>query len=251
MLRTLVYSQVNAMVLALILGAVLLHRSRTGLAGLLLGTAILVKTSPVLLVALAALHRHTRLVVFAAIACSAIVLGTMAFTGAQPWLDFVAALPSVRSDGFFRDNSFASVLLATARVSGLPASPVLASIGIGLGWLVAVALFVLARKTRAAWPWRTEGMGGFERDLPLGLACMVLVAPLAWEHHWIWVALPAALALESIPFGSKHFWACALGAALIFLVPTFDVFPLAYHRLFGALLVLAAVAEIARSSRRP
>jgi hypothetical protein len=62
---------------------------------------------------------------------------------------------------------------------------------------------------------------------------------MLWEHHWVWAALPCAL-LVSASVDEGRGWMATIGAALIFFVPTFDAFPLSYHRLAGLLLVMAS-----------
>jgi len=67
---------------------------------------------------------------------------------------------------------------------------------------------------------------------------MMLASPLIWEHHDIFIALPALLLLKKLNSTVEWTW---YGAAylLLFLTPTFDYYPWSYGRLLGILILLA------------
>lgn len=69
------------------------------------------------------------------------------------------------------------------------------------------------------------------------LALMLMVAPVAWPHHYV---LTIPLAIWCLRTGPRRSWyQLALGALLIFAIPKLDVFPLSMNRLAGLLILLA------------
>jgi hypothetical protein len=87
------------------------------------------------------------------------------------------------------------------------------------------------------------------------LALALLVSPTVWEHHYV-LALPLVL-WAAAKRGRDRPWPVAIGAFLMLAVPTFDLFPLSYHRIVGLVLLLIltspgklAVPARGRSSRR-
>jgi hypothetical protein len=68
------------------------------------------------------------------------------------------------------------------------------------------------------------------------LAAVILVFPLAWAHHFVF-AMPLALCVWARKSPSV---AVMAATALMLMVPAFDIYPLALHRLIGLVLLLAA-----------
>ena len=69
------------------------------------------------------------------------------------------------------------------------------------------------------------------------LSLALMASPLVWEHHYV-LAIPLII-LAALTQHRARPWLVAVGAMLILLPPTFDVFPFAYHRLVGLLMLLA------------
>jgi hypothetical protein len=69
------------------------------------------------------------------------------------------------------------------------------------------------------------------------VALMLLLSPMVWEHHYV-LALPLAVWAVATQ-GSSRPWPIGLALVLMFAVPTFDVFPLSYHRIAGLLMLVA------------
>ena len=66
---------------------------------------------------------------------------------------------------------------------------------------------------------------------------MTLSAPLMWEHHGVFVALPALLLTRKL--ASPAEWTLFGTSYLaVFLLPTFDYYPWSYARLLGILILL-------------
>jgi alpha-1,2-mannosyltransferase len=250
-LRTMVYSQPNALVADCLFGWLLLSRTRETRGAGLLALAVVLKTSPVVFLALPLAERRWRALAAAVGWCAAIVALSMASTGAGPWIAFLKAAPQIRTMGLHRDNSFASLLYACGKLLGIQ-SEAAAHVGgllLGIGLLLAFAL-----RTKARWPWTTrmaQPDRATEKHFPVLLLAMCLLSPLLWEHHWVWAALPCTLLVSASIEEGRGFAAC-VGACLIFFVPTFDAFPFSYHRLAGLLLVMAdaSLGSCVLASRR-
>jgi hypothetical protein len=78
----------------------------------------------------------------------------------------------------------------------------------------------------------------------LGLS--LLISPLAWEHHYV-MAVP--IVVWAVSFGGQaRLIRVGLATILVLCIPTFDVFPLSYHRILGLFLLLQSVqpADVVR-----
>jgi hypothetical protein len=77
---------------------------------------------------------------------------------------------------------------------------------------------------------------------------MLLLSPLVWEHHYV-IAVPMAIWAIAL-YGASMPWQIGTAVLLIFVPPTFDVFPFSYHRLAGLLLLVASMRpELAPAPR--
>ena len=85
-------------------------------------------------------------------------------------------------------------------------------------WLVLAILVVIAGLVAAAWLYRAG------QPVPAMLACALtglLVSPLSWDHHWVWVAPGIALLAHLGAVASRRlvraaWWAAATGLVLVF-----------------------------------
>jgi hypothetical protein len=68
------------------------------------------------------------------------------------------------------------------------------------------------------------------------LALSLLVAPLTWEHHYLF-ALPLVLWVIGVS-GRTRPVCVILGLVLCHGIPTFDLFPFSFHRIAGLILLL-------------
>ena len=74
------------------------------------------------------------------------------------------------------------------------------------------------------------------------IALGLLVSPVVWEHHYL-LAMPLLIWAVS-QVRAERLWLVGVSGFLIFALPTFDVFPLSYHRMAGLLLLLYLVAPL-------
>jgi hypothetical protein len=253
-LRTLEYSQPNAIVADCLLAWLLLsRRSRRGAAGSagFLAFATILKTSPLVFFVLPIVERRWRTLAAGVAGCALLVVLSGLSIGARPWIEFLRVAPRVASLGTYRDNSFASFVVASARLMGF-ATGEAGEVGRAAGLLLGLGVLAFAAaRSRLEWPWvarMPEPNGAFERQFPAVVFAMCLLSPLVWEHHWVWIALPCVLVTNAaIEEGGRV--TPLVGTLLIFFVPTFDAFPFSYHRLVGALLVLAGAVKPPSSKR--
>jgi hypothetical protein len=68
------------------------------------------------------------------------------------------------------------------------------------------------------------------------VALGLMISPSVWEHHYV-IAIPVAL-WAIVTRGWDRPWLTGIGVFLIFCLPTFDVFPLAHHRMLGLLIIV-------------
>ena len=246
-LRTLQYSQPNLIVADGLLGWLLLSRRRERTASLLLASTALLKTSPAIMLLLLAWDRRWRALGWTMGWAAGIVAATTAVIGWRPWARFTAALAAVRSDGFYRDNSFESLLRSTGRVMGVDEPGVAHVGGTVIALVVVGTLFAVAR--RRSLPWSSSmpaPAGRTEAVFPVALLAMVLLSPVVWEHHWVWTSVPCALLAAGHTSRTRALLAL-FGGSLIFFIPTFDLYPLSFHRLAGAMLLVLTMLSGPRS----
>jgi hypothetical protein len=242
MIRNLRFGQMNVYVLDTILFALLLLPHKPFLSGLFLALGGHIKLYPLLFGLPVVLFR--KWVVLLGLICG---FGFVLFlqTGfAQDWTywgQFLHYLSKVQTPIRFRNNSLHSLFFNVFRFTGLPEN--------------ASALFTfLVTLTLLAW----FGFRFYQRERAYSQsaktphidsirqygtfidcsALMLMVSPSVWEHHFV-LALPMAI-WTIARMGPRKPWLVGTGAVLLFVPPTFDIFPLSYHRLVGLLLLIAA-----------
>jgi hypothetical protein len=253
LLRTLRHGQVNLLVLDLALAGVLAARSRPALAGAAIALAGHVKLYPLTLLLPLVVTRRWRAAAWAVGSFGAVVALQIGLgDGLALWTSFLELYARVGGEVAFRNGSVHSVLFNTLRLLGASelAVPVASAAAkfvsvVALAWL---ALRVLARE-RARRARRIGDEPSFLADAADCLALALLASPSAWEHHFLF-ALPLVLVAVATRVPERT-GAVALGAFLMLGMPTFDLFPLGYHRLAGLLLLLwltPALPPAARSA---
>jgi hypothetical protein len=241
-IRTLCYVQVNIHVMNLILAALLLYPRSIVLSALAMSLAVHVKASPAALVLAFLVAKDWRwLAWFAGFTLGVFGL-TVAVGGISPYRDFLANVGALygAGDPSFRENSIDSFVRALFASIGAGESPV-RYFAVPLKILAAAAAFaVLARNVRRetfleGGEAHLEGGAARRRvwnALPALLPLMMLLSPLIWEHHGVFLALPFLVILKKLSSAAE--WT-VFGAAyfLAFLMPTFDFFPWSYGRLLS------------------
>jgi hypothetical protein len=167
---------------------------------------------------------------------------------------FFLSFPSERESSIWiRNTTLLSLARNLARFTGLPESiiPPLVIIST-LAVLTWIALRFYKREK-------------IYRSLPAGPAAetyrnfgslidfsslALLVTPSAWDHHFV-IALPLALWAVALRGKDRAGW-LGIAIACIFVLPSFDIFPFNYLRMFGvvALLLLASPDFFPKSSEK-
>jgi alpha-1,2-mannosyltransferase len=209
--------QVVAIQLALVLAAVLLvERERPWLGGLLLGLAILIKISPVLLVGYLLLRRRYQAVVATGVlSVGWALLPSLRFGLAGnvrlflEWLDFIQQQNTLDQLTRSQNQSLLAVLnrLLVSSPSGmnlvdLPLEQVKALHGPILFGVFAVLLVLL-------WRWvQRAPAGGAEVRLRASLAVvlmhMTVFSPLAWRYNYLTVIVPWVFLTDLVARGHRE-----------------------------------------------
>jgi hypothetical protein len=253
LLRTVRHNQVNVFVLITVIGAILWLERRPWASGLLVALGGHIKLLPVALAVPWVLTRRWRAV--AAVTLG--VLGIAAFELAaglpwNVWTDFFDYLPNAERGLALRNNSIHSVVANVISVTGLvsPAATVEATAA-RLRDAAAPAAFLVTMlvllwfglRLRGHLKARTSRVPSLSDDAYLSTALamemigvMLLASPSVWEHHFV-LAIPLALWVAALR-GRERPVAVAVAAGLVFWVPTFDLFPLSYHRMAGLVMML-------------
>ena len=231
--RTIRHNQVNMIVLNLVLLALDRMDQRPWLSGTLVALAGHIKLLPAVLLAAFVFGKRWTAVWGLMLVGGALALVQVALSEPSGmWGGFFAHAPQFVQGEYFRDNSLTGLIFNLIRVpidlmggdikgwqGPLRSLGMLVSLGVGA--------VVLARMRSRA---DTDWLGS------MSLALMLLLSPVAWEHHYVW-ALPLSV-LSLATFGQRRPARVGIAVLLMFGLPTFDVFPLSYHRLVGLLLLL-------------
>jgi len=249
LLRTLRHGQVNLWVLDLALLAILFARRIPVLAGFALALSIHVKLYPLVVLLPLAIARCWRAVAMTAVGGILVVLVQTDFgRDWTPWLQFAEYYSRVYpGETAFRNNSFHSIAFNTLRFlfdlapGSLLALSQLAASAFSLAMAAWLLLRTLARER--------AGASAPDRLLANGadaLAFSLLISQSVWEHHFL-LALPLVILAIATRWRARPL-AVAASAFLMLGMPTFDLFPLSYHRAAG-LLGLLAVTRPSRPKR--
>ncbi|WP_238847058.1 glycosyltransferase 87 family protein [Nocardia arthritidis] len=89
-----------------------------------------------------------------------------------------------------------------------------------LATVIWVALSAMAVALAAVWMHRLIGAGATVAALLVNAAAVLLVSPVSWSHHWVWVAPALVVAADAIAKGKRNrgFVAAVAGFGLLFLI---------------------------------
>ncbi len=257
---TLKYNQVNLWVLNLSLLAILLVDRYPLLAGLAVALGGHLKLYPFILLAPWTLTKQWRALTSALISMGIIVLfqtqGGQTWTIWQHFFDFARTYS--RDGFFFRDSSLDGIvhnsfqfatILTHGRISlDLATINQIANGAIMLvfGWF---AVRFVRRQKIYATICHANNLAdakieaarnlGFSHAMD-ALILALIVSPIVWEHHYV-LALPIVLWAVA-HYGNHYPWQIGASAFLMWVLPTFDVFPLSYHRVMGLVILLYVTA---------
>jgi hypothetical protein len=240
---------VNLWILDLALLAILLARRIPALAGLALSLSIHIKLYPLVLTLPLALARCWQALLWTAIGFAAIVL---AQTGLgrdwTPWLQFADFYSRVYPGEIaIRNSSFHAIAFNTLRfLFDLSPAGIRAPVRLAASFFsLAMALWLLLRslaRERAGGP----AHGRLLANAADALAFSLLISQSVWEHHFLF-ALPLVILAVATRWRERPL-AVAVSVFLVLGMPTFDLFPLSYHRAAG-LIALLVVTRPGRAVR--
>lgn len=251
LIRTLRNHQINLWLLNAILVALIWYRRSPLLTGLSLALGGHIKLYPAALILPLVLMRQFRAFAWFVVCATALVLLQTGWNmDFKIWREFVGLLSAFPGGTAFRDNGLHSLLYNIIRMGGSlfrvgeeSLQPIVTIVVwmagvVVLGWF-ADRYIKRERSFREAiaagdnnWFRESRSLGHLLDAIPL----ILIISPIAWEHHYI-LALP--FALWCIVMQGKHRpWQIGIATFLIFAIPTFDVFPLSYHRLAGLCMLV-------------
>lgn len=266
LLRTVRHNQVNVFVLITVLGGILWLERRPWASGLLVAAGGHLKLLPFALALPWVLTRKWRAVV--AVAVGTIGIAALELLAGLPqdvWTAFLDYLPNAERGLALRNNSLHSLLANVISAAGMvsPAETVEATAArlrdAAAPAVLVVTLLVLAWfgvRIRSHLRERRSRLTSLSADAYLSgalamemVGVMLLLSPSVWEHHFV-LAIPLTLWVTALR-GKDRPLAVFVAAVLVFCVPTFDLFPLSYHRMTGLvmLLLLASPANSGEDSR--
>ncbi len=253
LLRTLRHNQVNLWILNALLLSLLCLNKRPWLAGLAVALAAHIKLYPAVMWLPWAGMKKYRPLFWSALGALGLLLVEISGRGRfDVWRKIVASLASFPASTAFRNTSLRSILYASLKLVGRVGNvdvtlwyPVADRV-VFLLTLVVILWFIVRFVRREQAYWALQGLARAERQWPElarthghlldAIAMILIISPMVWEHHYV-LAIP--IILWAIILQGRHRpWRVGIGAFLILVVPTFDVFPLSYHRLVGLLLLL-------------
>lgn len=247
--RTLQWNQINLWVLVCILLFLVSVRSRPFAAGVFLSLGVMLKLYPALLVLPLIRRRNYRALLGVALGGLVLVVVSLSYPGGvQHWAQFITSLRSMDGGTLLRDNSIHSLVYNTVdRLVPFVQRPEAVASVVGaaasLTVLAALCVLVLVPGIR----FRTDGVG--LRIESLTVVAMLLLSPMVWAHHYILVVPALIYALATV--SPKRYTVVGISALLMLLIPTFDLYPLSYHRLAGLLLLGGVLLFDAPPAPRP
>lgn len=209
--QTLGFGQVNALLMAAVATDLLAKNPRWP-RGLLIGIAVSIKLTPAGFLLFFLLRRDWRGLITA-------LLSTVAAVGVG-WL----VMPDDSRQYWFH----------TLKETGRIGAPYFAgnqslkgfAFRLGLGDSASTALWlglsVIAVGLAAVWMYRLLADGAVATAVMVNAAAVLLVSPVSWSHHWVWVApalLIAGAAIAGGRRGRPFVWAFATAVVLFYVGP--------------------------------
>jgi hypothetical protein len=257
LVRTLRHNQVNLWLLDLILVAILFTYRYPSISGLAVALGGHVKLYPLILWLPWAITKRWR-AIFASIVGLLFIAFIQTDWGKdwQLWSQFLTSFSSFPESkvSYFRNNNLYGIIYNAFAMVGFMRNVDVSTMLPGISMVsnaVKLAIIVwfavrFINRERAFRKLvnasdnqvidRSENTFRFFGHAMDALALGLLISPSVWEHHYV-LAIPIVIWAGATVGRSKP-WQIAIGAFLMFALPTFDVFPLSYHRMVGLVLVL-------------
>ena len=249
--RTLVYGQINFLVVALVLGCLLLATRRPVSSALILSVAVHLKLSPAIFVLPFLALRNWRWLLSFAGGILAVMAFTSAVNDSSYYLDFLAALGEVRSANTLtlRDLSIDGLVRNLATRLEIREASATMSIFVLKGALAVATLYFAARDVRE----KTWYRGEAGDDVVLN-ACILLMflqtmlAPLVWPHHLVMLVLPTLVLLKKLET-TRDWTLYGVACFFVYLLPVFDFYPISYVRFVGVAILYVLLVSATNRPR--
>ena len=254
-LRTLSNNQVNFYVLVSILGALILLQKSPIFAGISIALGGFIKLYPFALSApLLGLKKWRALIGVLAGSVVIALFETLFLHNLKIWEQFVQfylSFPVEQESSLFKNTSPMSLLRSILKFSGISLEILPFIFGI---MVLAVLIWYSVRffqreKIVVSMDRLSMEMASFRNigHLLDFSVLSLLIAPSAWEHHYV-IAIPLAIWAFALR-GKDAPWQVLLSLALVFVLPVFNVFPFSYLRLAGLiwLFILVSPKQIEKS----
>jgi hypothetical protein len=238
---TLANSQMNFIMLAMVMAAVMLEARVAMLAGLGLAVPTVIKLYPATLLPAWWLNGRRRAALWAVLWIGALVAVTRPWT---LWVEFVRLWMRPAHYPTVGDSTLFNLLANGARFLGVSPHDMPAR-WIRPIWIAAVACVALWSVRRVIARWKAAGASSSSFSVLFActaeiLALNLFVSPLVWPHHFVF-ALPLAV-FAAASEGARRPILIGTSLILTFALPWSDVFLLGYHRLIGVALALYATS---------
>ena len=239
LLRTLLYGQVNLIVLDGMLLSLIWYRRAPFLSALAIILAVQMKISPIVLVLAVLLERNWRWLAWFALTMFVIGIIPVMAHGIGYYADILHNLNLLneRTSYIFRDTSYNSFFLATTSLLNIGADaarPLIYAAKLAVSLL---ALWVAFANVRTS-AFFKETRGNFLlNSAPALMIFLTVVSPRVWEHHGMFLTLSFMILLKTLSSPTDWFLFIAAGF-FEFIIPTFDFYPWSYVRMATPLVIL-------------
>ena len=245
-LRNMSYVQTNIHVLNLILLSLLLYDRNVFLSALVLSIAVHLKVSPIVFVIPFFLNKDWRWLAHFSFAFFGIVVMTSLANDWSYYPQFLSNISKIRaidspvfeaSGIAFRDNSIDSVVYA-ARFFLNWDSEFPKYVAYAIKLLVALVSFRIMLGAIRNGSFLDSGdakLRTLYNSYVILPVLMVMLFPVTWVYHYTFIIPSFILMLRQVR-SNREGLAYFLSLYLVFLVPTFDVFPFSFHRIAGMIL---------------
>lgn len=246
--RTMYCGQINIVVADLVLVAFLFSQSLPLVSALALAAAVHLKVSPIIFVLPFVLSKNFKWLAYFTVATGVIAGLTCLANSPDYYMSFWTNVRDIyhANPGLsWRDNSWDSLVYGALYVAGAPSSigaPLVAILKLVSLAVVGYLMFLCTKQNTFS----AKGIPAvISNGFPLLCFLTTLLAPIAWEHHYVMLLFPC-LVLIPLLSGATDLLLFGVAFISIFVVPTFTFYPVSYTRLVGSVLLLALIYRLAR-----
>lgn len=244
--RNIVYSQVNLILVDMILASLLLFRKHKFFSALFFALGAHLKVVPIFFIPAYLKFKNWKWLAYLTISGIFIIVVTSLTDGFSYYVDFINNL-SGWADAPIRSSSLYGFLINTNKYVGT-------NIPVKIIWNIIRAISALSIYWLAFLSIKNKSfLGAKEKDpvfsaiIPLSFM-MIAISPTVWSHHLVILIVPTILILLHIQ-KSFHLLIFIIGYFFAYILPVFDLYPWSYLRLLGWLLLLLLTADVIISKR--